>query len=135
LSWFESMRGSQFIQRPNILDFFHSDDRNVRVIHCTTTSFDEHPTRVTSMCVRFGETGEKHAFAREHPPLSNNELDALGPLSTAAIEYHRVDTGRRGDEHPMFSASTKAQVRYSLRHKNLAHQVPVRSNAVHTVGR
>jgi len=49
------------------------------------------------------------------------ELLGLGPLSTAAVEYHRVDTGRRGDEQPMFSASTKAHIRYSLRHKNLAH--------------
>src|SRR6202007_1148741 len=69
---------------------------------------------------------------RNTPPLSNNEIDALGPLSTAAIEYHRVDTGRRGDEHPMFSTCTKAQVRYALRHKNLTHQVPARRNAVHT---
>ena len=45
----------------------------------------------------------------------------LGPLSTAAVEHHRVETRRRSDEQPMFSSSTEAQIRYSLRHKNLAH--------------
>ncbi len=63
-------------QTTNVLDFFHSGNRNVHVIHCTTTSFDEHPTRITSICARFGGTGEKRAFVPEHPPLSNNEIDA-----------------------------------------------------------
>jgi hypothetical protein len=53
--------------------------------------------------------------------LGTDPIAPLGPLSTFAVEYHRIDTGRRGDEQPMSSASTKAQVRYSLRHKNLAH--------------
>lgn len=63
-------------QTTNVLDFFHSENRNVHVIHCTTTSFHEHPTRITSICARFGGIGEKRAFVPEHPPLSKNEIDA-----------------------------------------------------------
>ena len=63
-------------QTTNVLDFFHSENRNVHVIHCTTTSFHEHPTRITSICARFGGTGEKRAFVPDHPPLSKNEIDA-----------------------------------------------------------
>jgi hypothetical protein len=63
-------------QTTKVLDFFHSENRNVHVIHCTTTSFHEHPTRITSICARFGGIGEKRAFVPEHPPLSKNEIDA-----------------------------------------------------------
>jgi hypothetical protein len=56
-----------------------------------------------------------------HDELLRAYSPPLGPLSTAAIEYHRVETRRRGDEQPMFSPSTEAQIRYSLWHKNLAH--------------
>ena len=63
-------------QSPNVLDFFNSENRNVHVIHCTTTSFDEHPARITSICVRFGGTGEKRSFVPENSPLSKDELHA-----------------------------------------------------------
>jgi hypothetical protein len=62
-------------QSPNVLDFFDSENRNVHVFHCTTTSFDEHPVRITSICVRFGGTGEKGSFVPEYSPLSRDELD------------------------------------------------------------
>lgn len=62
-------------QSPNVLEFFDSANHNVHVIHCTTTSFDEHPVRITSICVRFGGTGEKRSFVPERPPLSKDHLD------------------------------------------------------------
>jgi hypothetical protein len=55
----------------NIPEFFRSDDPNVYVIHCTTTSFEEHPVRITSICIRRTQTRQERAFA----PLSAKDLD------------------------------------------------------------
>ena len=63
-------------KRPtNIAEFFRSEDPNVYVIHCTTTSFEEHPVRITSICIRRTKTCQDRAFVPEHPPLSPNALD------------------------------------------------------------
>jgi hypothetical protein len=64
-------------RRPvDVLEFFHSENRNVYVIHCTTTSFEEYLVRVTSICVRCGETGEKYAFVPEHSPAAPGDIDS-----------------------------------------------------------
>jgi hypothetical protein len=83
-------------QTTNVLDFFHSENRNVHVIHSTTTSFDEHPTRITSICARIGGTGEKRGFVPEHPPLSKNEIlraAAIGKLKRSTNMGGRLKDG------------------------------------------
>jgi hypothetical protein len=63
-------------KRPiSIPEFFRPEDPNVYVIHCTTSSFDEHPVRITSICIRRTKTRQERAFVPEYPPVSPTDLD------------------------------------------------------------
>lgn len=63
-------------KRPSVVtEFFSSEDPNVYVIHCTTTDFNEHPVRLTSICIRHTKSSRERVFIPRSSPAQTTNID------------------------------------------------------------